>query len=119
MNTKRSFHNILKAMVNGQWWTDYRPWTRDYQPWTILFLLISLSASAQTINRAEYFFDTDPGVGNGIALPFAPAAAINETYNLNIGSLSTGFHTFNARVRDNAKVWSLFTTRTFYIIPNP
>jgi hypothetical protein len=86
----------------------------------VLFVVIATTnAFAQTITRVEYFFDSDPGVGNATALPVTPGTTINETYNLSTTALSAGFHTLNARVRDNTGKWSLFTTRTFYLIANP
>jgi hypothetical protein len=99
MKSKALYSHLLVAILLGGAWTS--------------------TGFAQTITRAEYFFDADPGVGNATALPVTPGAAVNETYSLNINTLATGFHTFNARVRDNTGKWSLFTTRTFYIIPNP
>ncbi|MCE2895980.1 MAG: gliding motility-associated C-terminal domain-containing protein [Flammeovirgaceae bacterium] len=116
---KRSFNNILKTMVDSRWPIADDRSTIDYRLWTFLFFLVSVSATAQTIARAEYFYDNDPGVGNATSLSIAPGASINQTYNLSTSSLATGFHTFNARVQDNTGKWSLFTTRTFYIIPNP
>lgn len=110
---------MLKSMVDSQWFVGNGLSTIDYRIWTILFFLTSVSASAQTITRAEYFYDNDPGVGNATALSITPSASINQTYSLSTSSLATGFHTFNARVRDNTGKWSLFTTRTFYIIANP
>lgn len=82
-------------------------------------LVIPYCASAQTVIAGEYFFDTDPGVGNGTTLPITPAASINQSFNISTGALSPGFHTFNARVKDSAGKWSLTTTRSLYIIPNP
>jgi gliding motility-associated-like protein len=84
-----------------------------------LIFIFSLSMYSQTIVYGEYFFDSDPGVGNGLELSFLPAASINQTFNIPTGILTEGFHTFNARFVDNTGKWSLFTTRTFYIIPNP
>lgn len=110
---------MLKSMVDSQWFVGNGLSTIDYRLWTVLFFLLSVSATAQTITRAEYFYDSDPGVGNATALSLTPGATINEAYNLSTTSLATGFHTFNARVQDNTGKWSLFTTRTFYIIPNP
>ena len=109
---KRFTYKSFKAMVNDHW-------SVVSEQWTVLFFLISISTSAQTITRAEYFYDADPGVGNATALSITPGATINQTYNLSTSSLSTGFHTFNARVKDNTGKWSLFTARTFYVIPNP
>ena len=84
-----------------------------------LICVSSLCSYSQTITYGEYFFDSDPGVGNGLELSFLPATTINQTFNIPTGILTEGFHTFNARVQDNTGKWSLFTTRTFYIIPNP
>lgn len=84
-----------------------------------LIFIFSLCTYSQTIVYGEYFFDSDPGVGNGLELSFLPAASINQTFNIPTGILAEGFHTFNARFVDNTGKWSLFSTRTFYIIPNP
>jgi gliding motility-associated-like protein len=82
-------------------------------------LLLSICVHAQTLIRAEYFFDSDPGQGNGTALSVVSGATVNQTFNISIGSLSTGFHTLNTRVRSNSEVWSLSASRIFYIIPSP
>jgi gliding motility-associated-like protein len=84
-----------------------------------LVFIFSLCTYSQTIVYGEYFFDSDPGVGNGLELSFLPAASINQTFNVPTGILTEGFHTFNTRFVDNTGKWSLFSTRTFYIIPNP
>ena len=116
---ERCFDKILKLIADGKWSMDYGSSAVDYRLWAILFFLLSFSASAQTITRAEYFFDNDPGVGNATALPVTPNASINQTYNLSTSSLAAGFHSVNVRVRDNTGKWSLFATRTFYVISNP
>lgn len=85
----------------------------------IAILVIPYDASAQTVVAGEYFFDTDPGTGNATALALTPAASINQSFNIPTGALGPGFHTFNARVKDNTGKWSLTTTRSFYAIPNP
>ena len=64
---------------------------------------------------AEYFWDTDPGQGNGTAFPPSDAA-IDETIehllaNIPTTSLSHGLHTFNVRTQDLDGNWSApFTT---------
>ena len=43
---------------------------------SVLFLLcLSFSSWAQTIVKAEYFIDTDPGTGNGKELPLSAGGA--------------------------------------------
>jgi hypothetical protein len=65
-------------------------------------------------NRAEYFFDTDPGIGNGTNLPVGTGDSVTITRSISIGSLSTGFHTLYVRSR-MANRWSLTESRTFFI----
>ncbi|HEY0740234.1 MAG TPA: gliding motility-associated C-terminal domain-containing protein [Chryseosolibacter sp.] len=83
----------------------------------IIALLSATLCSGQTITRAEYFFDSDPGQGNGTNVTFASGASVNQTFNVSTASLAPGFHTFNTRVHSSADVWSLFASRTFFIIP--
>jgi Ig-like domain CHU_C associated len=85
----------------------------------ILLLLLVLYAQgmSQSLNRAEYFFDIDPGTGNGVALPITPAATIDANFPININSLTSGFHNLNIRLRDNTGKWSHFQSRTFYLAP--
>lgn len=71
---------------------------------------------SQTINRAEYFFDNDPGVGLGLAIPsITPGDSIEKNFNFNISSLDPGYHWIFIRVRDNHKRWSLAKGYKFYI----
>lgn len=84
----------------------------------LLFVLtLSISCYGQTLNKGEYFFDNDPGTGNGTALTFTSGASINTNFALNISALSTGFHNVNIRLRDNTGKWSHFQSRTFYLAP--
>lgn len=82
-------------------------------------MLICSSVVAQTINKAEYFFDSDPGVGNGsaIAIPVA-ADSVDITGSINTTGLSAGFHRLFIRARYGSnKRWSLYEGRNFYIYP--
>ncbi|HEX8037694.1 MAG TPA: hypothetical protein VF490_01025, partial [Chryseosolibacter sp.] len=81
-------------------------------------LLFVFEGRGQTLNRAEYFFDSDPGTGNGTAVAFTSGASVNFTFNADISALSNGFHNLNFRIRDNAGKWSHFQSRTFYIVSN-
>ncbi|WP_170309942.1 hypothetical protein, partial [Seonamhaeicola maritimus] len=47
----------------------------------------------QDIIEAEYFFDTDPGVGNtGNTLPVTQAGVIDETFAISTTGLTDGLH---------------------------
>lgn len=84
----------------------------------ILCNVLSVLALGQTINRAEYFIDIDPGHGNGTPVAVsAPAANVNFSFNLNTSALSFGFHLLGLRVRQNNGMWSHANHTLFYIIP--
>jgi hypothetical protein len=59
------------------------------------------------LHLAEYFFDTDPGFGNGSPLSYPPSPALDETFGIQIPEgLSEGTHMLYIRVRDGAGQWS-------------
>jgi hypothetical protein len=74
---------------------------------------------AQNITKAEYFFDIDPGIGNGTSISnFSPADVINFNANISINALTPGFHVLLMRVRNSDGVWSLTEPRYFYTSSN-
>jgi gliding motility-associated-like protein len=80
--------------------------------------LLSVTAFTQTINRAEYFIDTDPGNGNGTAVTVSiPSDNVNLNFNINTNSLSTGFHILGLRLRQNSGLWGHPSHTFFYITP--
>ncbi|WP_164975836.1 MULTISPECIES: T9SS type A sorting domain-containing protein [unclassified Chryseobacterium] len=66
------------------------------------------TSSIMAISQAEYFWDNDPGAGNGTAV-LATDGNFNSTYEqltkTGIALPSNGLHVFNVRIRDNAGVW--------------
>lgn len=71
------------------------------------------SAQLVSVVQAEYFWDTDPGVGNGIAI-----SAVDGNFNSSfekiaisgLGAPSAGLHKFSVRIKDNTGIWSpIFT----------
>ncbi|MEI6949438.1 MBG domain-containing protein, partial [Paraflavisolibacter sp. H34] len=78
----------------------------------------------QSVNvvRGEYFIDTDPGFGQGTAIPVTPGAELsNVSFAIDVSALSNGFHNLHARFKDAEGRWSLTPVRTFYkqnLIPN-
>lgn len=79
------------------------------------FYISGTTSDAANISAAEYFLDTDPGVGNGTALPVGTTgAAVNFTANIPT-SLPPGFHFLAIRVKGTDGQWGLFEKRGFYI----
>jgi hypothetical protein len=79
------------------------------------FYISSSTANAANIVAAEYFFDTDPGIGNGIAASVGTTGAIVNFTAVIPTSLPAGFHFLAIRTKGADGVWGLFETRGFYI----
>jgi gliding motility-associated-like protein len=95
-----------QSTVNGRLWTCL----------LFIFLFISTQSFSQTILKAEYFFDTDPGNGNGTPITFTPTGGTAVfTTSIPTTSLSAGFHHLAIRVKETGGLWSEFEHRGFYI----
>ncbi len=64
---------------------------------------------------AEYFFDADPGFGNGTPYAFAtPGTTVSQVLNLSTTGLAKGFHRLFLRAKDANGNWSLINAPVFY-----
>lgn len=81
---------------------------------TILFALAQVSAA--NITRFEYFFDLDPGFGNGFTLPVPESGQIDENLVIDLTSLNPGLHTLYTRFKDDNNQWSMDASIQFYIL---
>lgn len=81
--------------------------------YTIIF---SFNLDAQVIIGAEYFFDNDPGAGQGTPIFFGGGAtSVSFSATIPTNSLSAGFHSLAIRTKDATNIWGLYETRTVYI----
>lgn len=71
--------------------------------------------SVASIDSVEYFFDSDPGVGNASGISVATADSIDLLINLAADTLSAGFHTLGIRVRDVDGIWSIGEYKAFIV----
>lgn len=68
-------------------------------------------AAPGNITFAEYFFDTDPGFGNGTSIALTPGVDIsNLTFAANTSALTAGTHNLYIRSLDD---WSITSVRPF------
>ncbi len=67
------------------------------------------------IEEAEYFYDTDPGFGNGIPIPITPGDSIDTLATVNTALLSPGIHTAYIRTKSSNDEWSVFSKRLIHI----
>ena len=75
------------------------------------------SISWGQITEAEYFVDSDPGVGSATALTITSGNTIDETFTIPSTGISNGLHVLHIRVKENG-VWSLFYRQHFYVLAN-
>ena len=84
---------------------------------------LSLSVAAADLVVAEYYFDSDPGPGNGIAItglpPGGEARLSVEVPAATIAALPIGVHWLTVRFLDAGGNWSVAFSRAFERIDNP
>ena len=80
----------------------------------IAFLTLVVCQAQVALSQAEYFWDTDPGVGLGVAVTAVDGSfnsAFEQMASNGIAAPSVGMHKFSIRVKDNTGVWgTVFTT---------
>lgn len=88
---------------------------------TIFLVGLSTYLLAQQINKCEYFFDTDPGIGNGISIAVSsPDDSVILSSAIPVNSIPVGFHKLGMRFFSSSTgKWSHNEARTFYIAPTP
>jgi hypothetical protein len=80
------------------------------------FLVHTFTNPVQTqINKAEYFIDTDPGVGLGTEFSITNGFNVDETIAIPTTGLTEDYHYLHIRVRDENGVWSLYEVIEFLV----
>lgn len=82
----------------------------------LLILVLNCYAfSFSQINKAEYFIDSDPGVGLGIDIPLTSGFTVSENFLVNTSALSVGIHTLYVRIQNTSGEWSLYDKHNFLV----
>lgn len=104
------FHTVyLRGKLQNGTWGPYTSQT--------IYVEGAQNTSDQII-AVEYFFDTDPGVGNGVSVSTTfPTNAINELVNIGTSTLEPGTHTVSLRAKDESGAWGQYLTTTFEVDP--
>ncbi len=80
------------------------------------FLFLTTFVSGQNIVSGEYFYNNDPGVGNGTPFSLSGTPTVSDIVNFPTTALSAGFHTLFFRVKDDLGRWSHYESSSFYIL---
>ena len=107
-----SFNVRIKGQ-NGTWSNVFKQ---------IIVVEGPLSIITRTINvtQAEYFWDMDPGAGNGTPLLAVDGAFDEALENLfktgiDVSALSLGAHSFSVRIKGQDAAWSAVFKQTIYL----
>ncbi len=95
---------------------DNDRWTQTQES---TFFKEQLSWDLPNIVEAEYFFNEDPGLGNGIKIPIANPQPMIENVNFiaDASSLAMGRHRIYVRAKDANGQWSLIKGNDFCKTP--
>lgn len=102
------FHslNIRSQSASGSWSLYDRS----------IFFIAPVFDVGQGIATAEYFFDIDPGLGNGTSLSLNTITGqLTQSIILPTTNLAEGIHSLYIRAQNAAGDWSLYDRTIFYI----
>jgi gliding motility-associated-like protein len=113
LNTvSEGFHLLyIRAKSNNGLWS--LPLSRP-----VLVQRNAQTSSVFSVDRVEYFFNTDPGPGNGIAIPITSASNLTQDFSLPLGLVTEGFHNLYFRARSTNGLWSVPTLKPVFVQRN-
>jgi PKD repeat protein len=79
------------------------------------YITVGSSTPPTHVTALEYFFDDDPGLGNGITIPCTPSGFVNIQKNIDVGGLSFGAHKIYIRAMDENNNWGIAQAKTVVI----
>ncbi|RYE17179.1 MAG: hypothetical protein EOP51_24395, partial [Sphingobacteriales bacterium] len=107
-------HRLVLRTKNteGSWSVaNYREFLYDFNP-----PYQPVATTPGNIVAAEYFIDTDPGVGNAAAISVSPGTDLSSVpVAVATAGLSNGSHRLFIRSKSNTGIWSLVFVREFLI----
>jgi hypothetical protein len=108
-----SHHLFLRTEdANGHW-----SLTNAQTLFVVTPVTIASNPALVNITKAEYFFDTDPGLGKATAIPVTAGLNITvSNYAINVSSLTSGIHHLYLRAADAKGHWSITNVQSLYVV---
>ncbi|WP_347841444.1 T9SS type A sorting domain-containing protein [uncultured Draconibacterium sp.] len=78
-------------------------------------VLVIASSPNEEIVAAEYFIDSDPGIGSAIAVAVTPSQEMSTVFLPDLDSFANGLHTIGVRVQSASGVWSMVRSQSFLL----
>lgn len=79
---------------------------------TLILLMCCIGSFGQRLSIFEYFFDKDPGLGNGTAIALNKTT-VDTSLSCSVTTLSAGLHTFFIRSYDTSGKWGMYHSGSF------
>jgi hypothetical protein len=108
VGTHRLFFRVKNS--NNEW-SMYT--YRTFRKWDVPAI------NTADIVEAEYYFNTDPGIGNGINIDVADVASLDENFSIPTTTLPIGTHRMFLRVKNSDNHWSMYANKTFRVSDVP
>ncbi|UPT71895.1 MAG: T9SS type A sorting domain-containing protein [Flavobacterium sp. JAD_PAG50586_2] len=87
----------------------------------LLLMCFSIDSWGQVLSQTEYFWDTDPGEGNGIAFTAADGSFNSGIEGFSLSNISvpatTGLHIFGVRSKDSNNNWGPVNKQVIDVSP--
>ena len=107
-NVTNGLHTLyIRAKDNNSKWSHI---------FNRLFIKSIGDGNQTVITQIEYFYDTDPGFGQGNQVPITAAAQINKQFTANTTGLTTTNHTLYIRAKADNGRWSNAYYGTFSLV---
>lgn len=84
-------------------------------PLLLLALACAITSPGQAVLRGEYYIDTDPGFGQGMAIELDDAQEVSVQLSVDVSGLAPGPHVIGLRTIDDQGHWSLTGRRLFMV----
>lgn len=91
---------------------------RLYYLLLIMFLPVMLFAQDLNVTQLEYFFNTDPGFGQGTPIQMTAGSSVSVIPALNTSGLSAGFQNLYVRAKIQGGFWGPYETKVVYVGTN-
>ncbi|MCD4747330.1 MAG: hypothetical protein K8R58_13610 [Bacteroidales bacterium] len=79
----------------------------------------SASQPLPNIVQIEYYFDTDPGYGNGEQVAVSPDSIVDINFEADLSLVNIGYHKLFVRIKDENGKWSLVLKQDVYKTNEP
>jgi hypothetical protein len=88
-------------------------WSHQHK--SMFYVIEPLVNNSTTIVKAEYFFDSDPGVGNDNLINVTSSGSIDQNLTIDLTGLTPGIHNLYVRTKNNRGIWGHYQSRMIYI----